>query len=326
MYGIYVRNWWRCEKWFSGIDAEESSFVGTVSRLDDKSGDVFVPEVETGDELELIPERIVDRESERGNFVVDGAKLDVELENWMVFVLETGDKVEVISGIDAEESSFVVDVSRLDDKSGDVFVSEVETDDELELIPERIVDRESERSNFVVDGAKLDVELENWMVFVFVLETGDNVDMISGNDAGESSFVVNVSRLDDKSGDVFVPEVETGDELELIPERIVDRESERGNFVVDGAELDAELENIVIFVLDSGNGVGLLLLLSGIDVEESIIVVDGSRLDDFSWKGTGCPIEFNSENFAEDWTEGGNDVVDGTKLDASLENAVAAGV
>ena len=160
-------------KVISVIGAEESNFVVDVSRLDDKSGNAFVPEEETSDELELIPEEIVDVESEKDNFVVDGAQLEAELEKIVVFVSETGDDVRIFSGIDAEESSFV-DGSRLDDKSGDVFVPEVETDDELELIPERIVDVEPERGNFVVDGAELDAELENCIVFV--LETGDNVD------------------------------------------------------------------------------------------------------------------------------------------------------
>ena len=93
------------------------------SRLDDKSGTVFVSEVETNDELELIPEEIVDVESEKDIFVVDGAQLEAELEKIVVFMSETDDDVRIFSGIDAEESSFVGNVSRLDDKSGDVFVS-----------------------------------------------------------------------------------------------------------------------------------------------------------------------------------------------------------
>ena len=64
------------------------------------------------------------------------------------------------------------------------------------------------------------------------------LEVISGIDAEESSFVVDVSRIDDKSGDVFIPGEETGKEWELIPEEIVDGELEKGHFVVDGAELE----------------------------------------------------------------------------------------
>ena len=177
----------------------------------------------------------------------------------------------------------------------------------------KIVDRESEEGNFVVDGAKLDTELEN--IVVSVLETSDEVEIFSWIDTEENSFVFDVSTPDDQSGNVSSLVIETDKELEFFPEKIVPM-SERGNFVVNGTKCNAEVENIVIFVLDSGNRVGLL---SGISVEEGSIVVDGSRLDGISRKKTDGPVEYDSENFAEDWTDGGNDVVDGTKLDASLE-------
>ena len=52
----------------------------------------------------------------------------------MVFVLETGDEVEIFFWINAEESSFVVDASSFDVNSGDVFVPELKTDFELEIV------------------------------------------------------------------------------------------------------------------------------------------------------------------------------------------------
>ena len=134
-------------------------------------GTFLVPVVETNDELELIPEKIVDDDSEEGNFVENGDKLDTELEYIVVFVLEISDKMEIISWIEAEESNFVADKSRLDDTPGNTFVPILE----LELITEKIVDRESEEGNSVVDGAELDTELEN--IVVFVLEISDKIEI-----------------------------------------------------------------------------------------------------------------------------------------------------
>ena len=151
--------------------------------------------------MELIPEKIVDGDSEKGNFVVDGAKLDTELENIVVFVLEIGDKVGIFSWIDAEDSRFSVDVSRLDDHSGNVFVPVLITDSELEFIPENIVDGESVEGNFVVNGAKLDTKLENSVVSV--LKIGDEVEMFSWIDAEESNFAVDESGIDDKIRECF---------------------------------------------------------------------------------------------------------------------------
>ena len=232
-------------------------------------------------------------------------------------MLKIDDEVGIFSRINAGESSFVVDASSLDDKSADVFVPELDADSELGLFPERIVDRESEEGNFVVDGAKLDTELGN--VLVFVLETSDEVDIFSWIKADEISFVFDVSRLDGQSGSVSSLVIETDNELEFFPKKIVDGEPEKGNFVVDGTKRDAEVENIVVFVLDSGNRLGLL---SRIGVEENSIVADGSRLDGISRKKTCGLTEYDSENFAEDWTKGGTDAVEGTTLDPSMENSV----
>ena len=104
------------------------------------------------------------------NSNLDWSKLEASLVVALIVGLETGDRVEVISGIDAEESRFVVDVSRIDDKSGDVFIPE----------------EESEKGNFVVDRAELIAELEKGTVFV--LKTGDKVEVISMVFAEENKF------------------------------------------------------------------------------------------------------------------------------------------